>query len=194
MRLKAFFKKVSGCIPFSDCRNVVFGFFSQTPFFVLKTGKNPQWNKSQCCVNIEENCYCSLVTQNRRKDGWLMGIYLNPGNNKFKRAVNSDIYVDKTVFIPNEEIRSEYVSAIAVSDWADIVYVPRKRFSDKPALVVELKWDKNAEGAIQQIKEKEYCRSLEEYKGNLLLVGINYDKKTQVHTCKIEQYRKEESI
>lgn len=598
MRLKAFFKKVSGCIPFSDCRNVVFGFFSQTPFFVLKTGKNPQWNKSQCCVNIEENCYCSLVTQNRRKDGWLMGIYLNPGNNKFKRAVNSDIYVDKTglikytnsivdtlqscvcvsrprrfgksmaadmltayyskgcdsrelfssleiakdenfeehlnkydtiflnmqeflsrssnakellervegkvirelkkqypdvelydendlaetmqdifaesecpfiviidewdcifrefkhdkaaqeiyldflrdllkdkeyiylaymtgilpikkygthsalnmfdefsmidpgplaeyvgftekevealcqkyqmdineiknwydgysfeevesvyspksvvscmrlgklgnywnqtetfealqiyidmnfeglrddilsmiagetvpvntrcftndmttfrteddvltllihlgylgyryadktVFIPNEEIRSEYVSAIAVSDWgevskalknsadtlqaiwqgreeqvaegirqahfetshlqyndenalsytislalyaarnfytvhrelsggkgfADIVFVPRKRFLDKPALVVELKWDKNAEGAIQQIKEKEYCRSLEEYKGNLLLVGINYDKKTQVHTCKIEQYRKEESI
>ena len=598
MRLKAFFKKVSGCIPFSDCRNVVFGFFSQTPFFVLKTGKNPQWNKSQCCVNIEENCYCSLVTQNRRKDGWLMGIYLNPGNNKFKRAVNSDIYVDKTglikytnsivdtlqscvcvsrprrfgksmaadmltayyskgcdsrelfssleiakdenfeehlnkydtiflnmqeflsrssnvkellervegkvirelkkqypdvelydendlaetmqdifaesecpfiviidewdcifrefkhdkaaqeiyldflrdllkdkeyiylaymtgilpikkygthsalnmfdefsmidpgplaeyvgftekevealcqkyqmdineiknwydgysfeevesvyspksvvscmrlgklgnywnqtetfealqiyidmnfeglrddilsmiagetvpvntrsftndmttfrteddvltllihlgylgyryadktVFIPNEEIRSEYVIAIAVSDWgevskalknsadtlqaiwqgreeqvaegirqahfetshlqyndenalsytislalyaarnfytvhrelsggkgfADIVYVPRKRFLDKPALVVELKWDKNAEGAIQQIKEKEYCRSLEEYKGNLLLVGINYDKKTQVHTCKIEQYRKEESI
>lgn len=598
MRLKAFFKKVSGCIPFSDCRNVVFGFFSQTPFFVLKTGKNPQWNKSQCCVNIEENCYCSLVTQNRRKDGWLMGSYLNPGNNKFKRAVNSDIYVDKTglmkytnsivdtlqscvcvsrprrfgksmaadmltayyskgcdsrelfssleiakdenfeehlnkydtiflnmqeflsrssnvkellervegkvirelkkqypdvelydendlaetmqdifaesecpfiviidewdcifrefkhdkaaqeiyldflrdllkdkeyiylaymtgilpikkygthsalnmfdefsmidpgplaeyvgftekevealcqkyqmdineiknwydgysfeevesvyspksvvscmrlgklgnywnqtetfealqiyidmnfeglrddilsmiagetvpvntrsftndmttfrteddvltllihlgylgyryadktVFIPNEEIRSEYVSAIAVSDWgevskalknsadtlqaiwqgreeqvaegirqahfetshlqyndenalsytislalyaarnfytvhrelsggkgfADIVYVPRKRFLDKPALVVELKWDKNAEGAIQQIKEKEYCRSLEEYKGNLLLVGINYDKKTQVHTCKIEQYRKEESI
>ena len=99
MRLKAFFKKVSGCIPFSDCRNVVFGFFSQTPFFVLKTGKNPQWNKSQCCVNIEENCYCSLVTQNRRKDGWLMGIYLNPGNNKFKRAVNSDIYVDKTGLI-----------------------------------------------------------------------------------------------
>ena len=598
MRLKAFFKKVSGCIPFSDCRNVVFGFFSQTPFFVLKTGKNPQWNKSQCCVNIEENCYCLLVTQNRRKDGCLMGIYLNPGNNKFKRAVNSDIYVDKTglikytnsivdtlqscvcvsrprrfgksmaadmltayyskgcdsrelfsgleiakdesfeehlnkydtiflnmqeflsrssnvkellervegkvirelkkqypdvelydendlaetmqdifaesecpfiviidewdcifrefkhdkaaqeiyldflrdllkdkeyiylaymtgilpikkygthsalnmfdefsmidpgplaeyvgftekevealcqkyqmdineiknwydgysfeevesvyspksvvscmrlgklgnywnqtetfealqiyidmnfeglrddilsmiagetvpvntrsftndmttfrteddvltllihlgylgyryadktVFIPNEEIRSEYVSAIAVSDWgevskalknsadtlqaiwqgreeqvaegirqahfetshlqyndenalsytislalyaarnfytvhrelsggkgfADIVYVPRKRFLDKPALVVELKWHKNAEGAIQQIKEKEYCRSLEEYKGNLLLVGINYDKKTQVHTCKIEQYRKEESI
>ena len=99
MRLKAFFKKVSGCVPFSDCRNVVFGFFSQTPFFVLKTGKNPQWNKSQCCVNIEENCYCSLVTQNRRKDGWLMGIYLNPGNNKFKRAVNSDIYVDKTGLI-----------------------------------------------------------------------------------------------
>ena len=177
-------------------------------------------------------------------------------------------YAEKTVFIPNGEIRAEYVNAVSVSDWgevskalknsadtleaiwqgreyqvaegirqahfetshlqyndenalsytislalyaarnfytvhrelssgkgfADIVYIPRKRFIDKPALVVELKWDKNAEGAIKQIKEKEYCRSLEEYKGNLLLVGINYDKKTQVHTCKIEQYRKEESI
>ena len=78
--------------------------------------------------------------------------------------------------------------------FADLVFIPKKQFAEKPALVVELKWDKNAEGAIQQIKEKEYCRSLEEYKGNLLLVGINYDKKTQVHTCKIEQYRKEESI
>ena len=28
-----------------------------------------------------------------------MGIYLNPGNNKFRRAVNSDIYVDKTGLI-----------------------------------------------------------------------------------------------
>lgn len=29
-------------------------------------------------------------------------------------------YADKTVFIPNEEIRSEYVSAIAVSDWGEV--------------------------------------------------------------------------
>ena len=46
------------------------------------------------------------------------------------------------------------------------------------------------EGAISQIKNKEYCRSLEEYKGNLLLVGINYNKKTKVHECVIEEYQK----
>ena len=28
-----------------------------------------------------------------------MGIYLNPGNEKFKRACNSEIYIDKTELI-----------------------------------------------------------------------------------------------
>ena len=39
--------------------------------------------------------------------------------------------------------------------FADIVFIPRKKFQDKPALVVELKWDKSADGAISQIKRKE---------------------------------------
>ena len=171
---------------------------------------------------------------------------------------------NRCVFIPNSEVRAEYVNAITVSDWgevskalknsadtlnaiwqkypekvakgiqeahfetshiqyndenalsytislalyaarnfytvqrelsggkgfADLVFLPRKRFPDKPALVVELKWDKSATGAIQQIKEKEYCRSLEEYRGNILLVGINYDKKTREHECEIEEFIK----
>lgn len=72
--------------------------------------------------------------------------------------------------------------------YADIVFIPRKRFQDKPVLVVELKWNKSAEGAIAQIKNKEYCKSLEEYQGNLLMVGVNYSKKTREHTCVIEEY------
>ena len=74
--------------------------------------------------------------------------------------------------------------------FADLVFIPRKQFPDKPALVVELKWDKSAQGAIEQIKRKEYCRSLEDYQGNILLVGINYEVKTKEHTCIIERYRK----
>ena len=71
--------------------------------------------------------------------------------------------------------------------FADIVYLPKKH-SDKPAMIVELKYDKSAEGAIAQIKEKEYVESLKEYQGNLLLVGINYDKETKKHCCVIEKY------
>ena len=174
-------------------------------------------------------------------------------------------YDNKTVKIPNSEVRSEYVNSIVVSDWgevsralknsadtlnaiwqrrpkqvaegirqahfetsyiqyndenalsytislalyaarnfytiyremavgkgiADLVFIPRKKFSEKPALVVELKWDKSVEGAIEQIKKKEYCHSLKEYHGNLLLVGVNYDKKTKEHECVIEKFRKE---
>ena len=73
--------------------------------------------------------------------------------------------------------------------FADVVYIPRK-YSDKPAMMIELKYDKSAEGAIAQIKEKRYVESLKEYQGNMLLVGINYDKMTKKHTCVIERYEK----
>ena len=169
---------------------------------------------------------------------------------------------NKMVKIPNSEVRSEYVNAVAMSDWgnvsqalknsadtlnaiwegrekqvadalaqahfetshiqyndenalsytislalyaarnfytihrelaggkgfADLVMIPKKQFQGKPALIIELKWDKSARGAIAQIKEKQYFQSLEQYKGNLLLVGINYNKKTKEHECKIEKF------
>ena len=71
--------------------------------------------------------------------------------------------------------------------FADMVFIPRKKFPDKPALVVELKWDTSAKGAISQIKQKQYCKSLEEYAGNILLAGINYSKKDKEHQCMIEK-------
>ena len=58
---------------------------------------------------------------------------------------------------------------------------------NKPAVIMELKLDKSAKGAISQIKEKQYVDALKEYQGNLLLVGINYEKDTKTHTCVIEQ-------
>jgi hypothetical protein len=70
--------------------------------------------------------------------------------------------------------------------FADLVFLPRKNHLDKPAIVVELKWDKSAKGAIAQIKDKNYVKALEEYQGNLLLVGVNYDIKTKKHECEIE--------
>jgi hypothetical protein len=70
--------------------------------------------------------------------------------------------------------------------FADIVFLPRKNHLDKPALVVELKWDSSAKGAIAQIKEKKYVKALGEYHGNILLVGVNYDVKTKKHECEME--------
>jgi len=73
--------------------------------------------------------------------------------------------------------------------YADLVFIPRRKEFDKPALVVELKWDKTVGGAISQIKERNYISALEEYQGNLLLVGLNYDKETKVHDCIIEPWK-----
>lgn len=72
--------------------------------------------------------------------------------------------------------------------FADICFIPRKIYMDKPAVVIELKWDKSAEGAIQKIKDKQYIDALKDYYGNLLLAGIDYDKKTKQHSCIIEKW------
>ena len=56
-----------------------------------------------------------------------------------------------------------------------------------PIMVVELKWNKSAEGAIGQIKERNYPQVFEGYGSDILLVGINYDEKTKRHECVIEK-------
>ena len=73
--------------------------------------------------------------------------------------------------------------------FADFVYVPKPDYlADYPALVVELKWNKDADTALKQIRDKQYPESLLHYTGNVLLIGINYDKKNKSHQCVIEKY------
>ncbi len=72
--------------------------------------------------------------------------------------------------------------------FADIVYLPLSNYPNRPVIVVELKWEQSAETAIAQIKKKQYPESLREYSGEILLVGIDYDKKTKEHFCVIESF------
>ena len=82
-------------------------------------------------------------------------------------------------------IHREYATG---KGYADLVMIPRRNVS-KPALVIELKFNHSADTAIDQIKRKEYPAKLAEYSGEILLVGINYDKETKQHTCKIEKVK-----
>ena len=75
--------------------------------------------------------------------------------------------------------------------FSDFVFIPKKEYANEyPALVTELKWNKNAQTALNQIKEKQYPQSLLQYTGQILLIGINYDKKTKEHSCKIERFER----
>ena len=75
--------------------------------------------------------------------------------------------------------------------FADFVFIPKKEYANEyPALVTELKWNKNAQTALNQIKEKQYPQSLLQYTGQIILIGINYDKKTKEHSCKIERFER----
>ena len=75
--------------------------------------------------------------------------------------------------------------------FADFVFIPKPEYkSDYPALVVELKWNKSAVSALQQIKDRKYPDSIQDYTGDILLVGINYSKKDKKHECVIKAYKK----
>lgn len=69
---------------------------------------------------------------------------------------------------------------------ADVAFIPTP-LSRRPAMVVELKWNKTSGGAISQIKGKQYTANLKHFAGNILLVGINYDERTGKHSCLIEK-------
>lgn len=69
---------------------------------------------------------------------------------------------------------------------ADVVYLP-KRKSMLPALVIELKWNKSSDGALAQIKERNYPAVLKDYGGEVVIVGISYDAKKKEHSCVIER-------
>ena len=92
-------------------------------------------------------------------------------------------------------------AAVYMTGFADLVFIPRKNV-ESPALVIELKFNKDADSAIDQIKRKQYPIKIAQYLSNtstgnnsqpttlnskLLLVGINYDRQTKMHTCRIEQ-------
>ena len=75
--------------------------------------------------------------------------------------------------------------------FADFVYLPKPEYkADYPALIVELKWNQSAQTAMQQMKEKKYPVSVQNYTGDILLVGINYDRDSKKHQCLIEKYEK----
>lgn len=76
--------------------------------------------------------------------------------------------------------------------YADLVYLPKKN-SMLPILVIELKWNQSAKGAIAQIKDRRYAKTFKEYGSDILLVGISYNRKAlageRKHWCKIEKYK-----
>lgn len=111
---------------------------------------------------------------------------INYNNEESLRSViKLAYYTYKDNYIKFEELPSG-------NGYADIIYFPKKD-SNYPLLVIELKWNKSAEGAIDQIKNRKYPESLKNYGGEIILVGINYSKDSannsdyKHHTCKIER-------
>lgn len=72
----------------------------------------------------------------------------------------------RTVFIPNEEVREEFLRVIRTSGWNEVI----RAISHSERLLAET-LQQNEQTVAQE-----------------LLVGINYDKKEKKHQCIIETF------
>lgn len=153
----------------------------------MRAVKNSNWNE-----------IVSAVVQSERllNDVWAMN------EHKVSDGI-AEIHMDTSILTYNDENALACTVSLALyaarqyyhvfrelpagKGFADMVFLPRRSHLDKPALVVELKWNQSTDNAIAQIEEKRYPYALKNYNGEVLLVGINYDKKTKQHQCKIKK-------
>ncbi|MCM1089749.1 MAG: ATP-binding protein [Butyrivibrio sp.] len=154
----------------------------------IRAVKNDGWDEVIRAVNSSEALLsATLAMDEKAVEQMIQEVHMQ---NSSSINYNNEISLSSVIALAYYSACRDYIlirEMPAGNGFADMVFLP-KRNSIKPALIVELKWDKTAEGAIRQIKNKKYISALKEYKGNILLVGINYDKKSRKHQCKIEKY------
>lgn len=118
---------------------------------------------------------------------------MRAGNQTYN-SENALSYAVRLAYFNAEEYYTLIPEMQAGKGYADLVYIPSPKYPDKPAMLIELKWNKDAQTAIKQIHRQKYPESLQKYKGNLILVGINYDSEVnhndinfKHHSCSIEK-------
>ena len=114
------------------------------------------------------------------------------------RSYNSEAALSYAIQLAFYAAQKYYTTILELDTgkgYADVAYLPAPRYSDKPALLIELKYNKSADVAMDQIRKQKYLDRFEHYKRNTLVVGINYDKEApndspefKHHTCMIEVY------
>lgn len=124
----------------------------------------------------------------------------------FRDVLNSEIYVDKSMLIRkispiNDEnalscvitlcylyARKDYRierEAKSGKGYCDFLFLPKRE--GKAAIILELKVDDSPQNAIDQIKQRNYVQQVETC-GEVLFVGISYDRKAKKHSCLIEKH------
>lgn len=138
-------------------------------------------NESKDLVNALWNQDSEVVAKGIEKAHQEVSILQYNDENALSYTIGLAFYYAKEYYTIFRELP-------AGKGYADICFIPRKNYMHKPAILMGLKWDKDKNTALKQIKEKKYFDALQEYKENLLLVGISYDKKSKKHECVIEKY------
>ena len=145
-------------------------------------------NQSEKCLkatlNGDADTVARIIEQTHRENTSL--IKYND-ENSLSCVITLSYYTARNKYI----IVREYPAG---DGFADIVFLPRPN-ENVPAIVVELKRDKDASVAIEQIKNRNYPEALKAFSGEIILVGINYNddpknSEYKKHSCRIEKINK----
>ena len=159
--------------------------------FIDTTSNKAQWNKLFDILSKSE----MLLEATWNRDSNLVAALVEEAHLKADAGTyNSEAalsYSIRLAYFNAEEYYTLIPEMQAGKGYADLIYIPSPEYADKPALLIELKYEKKAISAIEQIHRNMYPSALEKYKGNIILVGINYDKEIKSseykhHTCIIE--------
>lgn len=172
------------------------------------------WRKNECYIPnyevvgelsnaVEESGWDNVVKSLQQSERLLQST-LNGNEEEVARAIDLAHDEHTSILSYNDENSLACVLSIAYyyaagdyiihreyatgKGFADLVLIPRKHV-DSPALVIELKYNQDADTANHQIKRKEYPAKVAQYTDNLLLVGISYDRETKTHKCCIQKYQ-----
>ena len=174
-----------------------------------------EWKENECyipnhevageMVNAVKNSNWSNVAQAIEKSKQLLRFTLDGNEEAVAMGIDAAHDENTSILSYNDENSLACVLSIAYyyanngyiihrelatgKGFADLVLIPRKNV-DSPAIVVELKYNKDADTAINQILRREYPAKVAQYVDNLLLVGINYNRETKQHSCHIERWAK----
>lgn len=157
--------------------------------FVTATTTNNGWNEVINSILESEDLLNATWSKDEKKVAELIEkAHLETSHLQYNDE-NALSYTISLAYYSARKYYSIFREMPAGNGFADMIFLPNKNVEDKPAMVVELKWDKSANTAISQIHKKKYPDRLKAFNKNILLVGINYDKKTRKHECLIEEIK-----
>ena len=130
----------------------------------------------EATISGDENAVAAQIERTHREE--TSPLHYNK-EDSLRSVIKLAYYTYRDYYVQWEELPSG-------EGYADVAYLP-KYDSEYPILLIELKWNKDVQTAIDQIKEKHYPESFMGYGREIILVGITYDKETKKHTCKIEK-------
>ena len=156
--------------------------------------KTEEWASTFWLFDLSQETLRATWEKNEEKVAELLERAHDSAANKTYNDEAALSYSIKLAYYAAQKYYTEILELDSGKGFADIVYIPSPQYSDKPVLLIELKYDKDVKTALSQIRERNYPARLEHYKGNILLVGIDYDKGAtntdadfKHHKCRIEQ-------